>query len=174
MLLYLGHTDVGLLDGGFPAWATESPGLIETGAPRPPPPGDFEPAPQSDRRLRLDALRAVIAGAKVALLDARTSEEFAGKREQGQKRGGRIPGARLVPEAALRKADGRYVDGEELAKLVGPRLPGVPVVTYCTGGVRSALLAVLLEARLGVVAANYDGSLWEWSSHDDLPLETGP
>jgi len=36
-----------------------------------------------------------------------------------------------------------------------------------------ALVAVLLEVRLGIVAANYDGSLWEWSSRDDLPLETG-
>jgi len=54
-----------------------------------------------------------------------------------------------------------------------PSKIGTPVVTYCTGGVRSALLAVLLEARLGIVAANYDGSLWEWSSRDDLPLETG-
>jgi 3-mercaptopyruvate sulfurtransferase SseA len=36
--------------------------------------------------------------------------------------------------------------------------------------VRSALLAVLLEARLGIVAANYDGSLWEWSADPSLPL----
>jgi thiosulfate/3-mercaptopyruvate sulfurtransferase len=174
MLLHLGHTDIALLDGGFPAWGAQNPGRIETGAARPPPPEDFEPLPQPDRRIRLDALRAALAVGKVTLLDARTAEEFAGKRERGQKRGGRIPGARLVPEAALRGADGRYVDGETLAKLVGPIKAGVPVVTYCTANVRSALLAVLLEARLGIVAANYDGSIWEWSSRDDLPLDAGP
>jgi 3-mercaptopyruvate sulfurtransferase SseA len=43
-------------------------------------------------------------------------------------------------------------------------------ITYCTGGVRSALLAVLLEACLRVLAANYDGSLWEWSADPSLPL----
>ncbi len=174
MLLYLGHPEVALLDGGFPAWKTDNPGRIEKGASRPPLPGDFEPVPLPDRRIRLDALRAALALGEVTLLDARTAEEFAGKREQGQKRGGRIPGARLVPAAALRSADGRYVDGEALVKLAGPLRPGAPVVTYCTGGVRSALLAVLLEVRLGVVAANYDGSLWEWGARDDLPLETGP
>lgn len=119
MLLYLGHPEVALLDGGFPAWKAENPGRIEKGASRRPPPGDFEPVPLPDRRIRLDALRTA------------------------------------------------------LAELAGPLRPGAPVVTYCTGGVRSALLAVLLEARLGVVAANYDGSLWEWSARDDLPLETG-
>ncbi len=174
MILSFGHPDVALLDGGFPAWRVENPGQIEKGASRPPPPGDFEPVPQTDRRIRLDALRSALAASEVTLLDARTAEEFAGKREQGQKRGGRIPGARLVPAAALRSADGRYVDGKALAELAGPLRPGATVVTYCTGGVRSALLAVLLEARLGIVAANYDGSLWEWSSRDDLPLETGP
>ncbi len=173
MLLTLGHPEVALLDGGFPEWAARNPGRIEKGAARPPPPGDFEPVPQPDRRIRLDALRAALAASEVTLLDARTAGEFAGERERGQKRGGRIPGARLVPAAALRSADGRYVDGEALAKLAGPLRPGSPVVTYCTGGVRSALLAVLLEARLGIVAANYDGSLWEWGSRDDLPLETG-
>ncbi len=173
MLLTLGHPEVALLDGGFPAWQVENPGRIEKGASRPPPPGNFEPMPLPERRIRLDALYTALAASEVTLLDARTAEEFAGKREQGQKRGGRIPGARLVPAAALRLADGRYVDGEVLAELAGPLRPGAPVVTYCTGGVRSALLAVLLEARLGIVAANYDGSLWEWSSRDDLPLETG-
>lgn len=171
MLLTLGHPEVALLDGGFPAWQAENPGQIERGASRPPPPGDFEPVPLPGRRIRLDALRTALAASEVTLLDARTAEEFAGKREQGQKRGGRIPGARLVPAAALRSADGHYVDGEALAELAGPLRPGALVVTYCTGGVRSALLAVLLEARLGIVAANYDGSLWEWSARDDLPLE---
>jgi thiosulfate/3-mercaptopyruvate sulfurtransferase len=174
MLLYFGHSEVALLDGGFPAWQAENPGQIEKGASRPPPPGDFEPVPQPERRIRLDALRTALAASEITLLDARTAEEFAGKREQGQKRGGRIPGARLVPAAGLRSADGRYVDAEALAQLAGPLRPGAPVVTYCTGGVRSALLAVLLEARLGIIAANYDGSLWEWSSSDDLPLEAGP
>ncbi len=173
MLLTLGHPEVALLDGGFPAWQAENPGRIDKGDSRPPQPGDLEPMPQPDRRIRLDSLRAALALGEVTLLDARTAEEFAGERERGQKRGGRIPGARLVPAVALRSADGRYVDGEALVKLAGPLRPGAPVVTYCTGGVRSALLAVLLEARLGIVAANYDGSLWEWSSRDDLPLETG-
>jgi thiosulfate/3-mercaptopyruvate sulfurtransferase len=92
----------------------------------------------------------------------------------GQKRGGHIPGARLVPAKSLYGADGRYVDVDELQRLAGlgptASIRSERPITYCTGGVRSALLAVLLEARLGVVAANYDGSLWEWAADPSLPL----
>lgn len=176
MLLYLGARDVALLDGGFPAWRTLEDVRIERGPPRDagPPAGDFEPAPSPERRIAADALRDLLASRPPVLLDARTPEEFAGKRLTGQPRGGRLPGARLVPLAALRRADGTYASAEALAAAVGSLPAGQPVVTYCTGGVRSALLAFLLEARLGTVVANYDGSLWEWSSREDLPMDEGP
>jgi thiosulfate/3-mercaptopyruvate sulfurtransferase len=89
----------------------------------------------------------------------------------GQKRGGHLPGARLVPETSLYDGEGRFVSAEALARLAGLTGKTEKTITYCTGGVRSALLAVLLEARLGVVAANYDGSLWEWSADPSLPME---
>ncbi|MEE8408642.1 MAG: rhodanese-like domain-containing protein [Myxococcota bacterium] len=45
------------------------------------------------------------------------------------------------------------------------------VVTYCTAGVRAAFVqAVLVDAGFGRVA-NYDGSWWEWASHDELPVQ---
>ncbi len=175
MLLALGARDVALLDGGFPAWEKLAGARVERGPPdgaveRP---GDFEPSPQPGRRIGADALRDLL-GSGAVLLDARTPEEFTGKTLTGQARGGRLPGARLVPLAALRAPDGRYASAEALAAAAGPLPEDRPVVTYCTGGVRSALLAFLLEARLGVVAANYDGSLWEWSAREDLPMEAGP
>ncbi|MBK9061639.1 MAG: sulfurtransferase [Acidobacteria bacterium] len=175
MLLALGARDVALLDGGFPAWEKLERARLERGPERgaAPPPGDFEPSPQPGRRIAADALRDLLGSRGAILLDARTPEEFTGKTLTGQARGGRLPGARLVPLAALRAPDGTYASAEALAAAAGPLPAERPVVTYCTGGVRSALLAFLLEARLGVVAANYDGSLWEWSSREDLPMETG-
>jgi len=91
----------------------------------------------------------------------------------GQKRGGHLPGARLVPAPGLRTPSGAYVSAEALARLAGPLPQEALLVTYCTGGVRSALLAFLLEARLGLLAANYDGSLWEWGDDESLPLVLG-
>lgn len=178
-LLYWGAHEVWLLDGGFPAWRTESARPVETGKARKVAPGDFVLDARSQRRIETRELKAAAEASDSALLDARTPAEFAGKTMAGQKRGGHIPGARLVPAKSLYGADGRYVGAEELARLagLGPQdskgadsKRAARPITYCTGGVRSALLAVLLEARLGVIAANYDGSLWEWSADPSLPL----
>jgi len=174
-LLYWGVHEVWLLDGGFPAWRREPARPVESGKARRVAPGNFVLGVRPERRIESRELRAAVDTADAVLLDARTPAEFAGERMAGQKRGGHIPGARLVPAASLYAADGRYVGADELRRLAGlepstPRDPRTRPITYCTGGVRSALLAVLLEARLGVAAENYDGSLWEWSADPTLPL----
>jgi thiosulfate/3-mercaptopyruvate sulfurtransferase len=175
-LLYWGAAEVWLLDGGFPAWRADPARRVETGAAREAAPGDFVLHVRPERRIETAALKAALDAKSAALLDARTPAEFAGETMSGQKRGGHLPGARLVPERSLYDKGGRYVAADELMRLAGlsPDGPhgsrGRPI-TYCTGGVRSALLAVLLEARLGILSANYDGSLWEWSADPTLPLE---
>ncbi len=164
-LLYWGASRVALLDGGFPAWrAARRP--IETGPGSAAALGDFEVRPREERRIRLEALRSRLG--LVRLLDARTPEEFAGKTMPGQSRGGHLPGATLVVARSLYGPDGGFVDAKAL--LAAGADDARELVTYCTGGVRSALLAVLIEARLGRIARNYDGSLWEWSADPALPL----
>ena len=59
----------------------------------------------------------------------------------------------------LYQKDGLYSDKNVLQKL-----RGVDFV-YCLGGVRSALLALLLEDSFGSIVKNYDGSLWDWYQH---------
>lgn len=173
-LLYWGAQEALLLDGGFAAWTSDPSRPVERGDPKAGPAGDFVVRVRPERRIeRADLLAAIRLGGRT-LLDARDRAEYEGKRLHGQRRGGHLPGARLVPFRSLRREDGRYLDAEDLAALVGPlEGPGAPI-TYCTGGVRSALLSVLIEARLGVLAPNYDGSLWEWSADPALPLVTTP
>lgn len=173
-LLYWGADAVVLMDGGFPAWVRAGMPVARGRAAAPAAAGTFVLAPRAARRALLADVVELgrVAHPGRALLDARTPEEFEGRRVAGQSRGGHVPGARLVPHRALYAADGRYVDAATLAALMGG-LPAGGAVTYCTGGVRSALLAVLLEARLGVVAANHDGSLWEYA-RSPAPLTTTP
>jgi len=170
-LLYWGFSEVVLVDGGYPAWAAAFPNRIERGRFRP----TAAPAPPVLRRMawrRIEAVEvraAVDAGVK--LFDVRTPEEFAGKPMTAQKRGGRIPGARLVALKDLYRPDGTFVDGPTLQKLAGGMPREARAIAYCVGGVRSALFAVLVEARLGISVANYDGSMWEWSADPTLPME---
>ena len=52
-------------------------------------------------------------------------------------------------------------------------VPDQKVVAYCTGGIRSAWVVVVL-AHLGYGrVANYAGSMWEWSAEpaEAYPLE---
>ncbi|MBL8114518.1 MAG: sulfurtransferase [Acidobacteria bacterium] len=171
-LLVLGAANVALLDGGFPAWkAAGRP--VERATPPLPSPGTFTVALRGERRARLEEVAQALRAGR-PLLDARSPEEYSGKAMTGQKRGGHVPGARLVPEDRLYRPDGRYVTAGELRALIGlgEKPSGAPPITYCTGGVRSALLSLLIEARLGIVSPNYDGSMWEWSAREDLPLTT--
>lgn len=168
-LLYWGAQDVALLDGGFPAWVQAGMPIEKGESKVKVPAGDFTLSPDDTRRIALDRLIDVVKAGSRLILDARTNEEYDGKRMPGQKRGGHIPKSRLVPEASLYQADGRYIDSAGLAAVTRIERNQSPVA-YCTGGVRSALLAVLLEARLGVRTANYDGSIWEWAAHRDLPM----
>ncbi len=174
-LLYWGAGEVWLLDGGFPAWRADAARPVETAAVRSAP-GDFVLRVRPERRIERAEMKAALDVKGTRLLDARTPAEFAGETMSGQKRGGHIPGARLVPAKSLYDEKGRYVGADELMRLAGlgtegENRRGDRPITYCTGGVRSALLAVLLEAHLGILARNYDGSLWEWSADPSLPLE---
>lgn len=163
-LLYWGANEVRLLDGGYPAWAKAGLPLSrgdEAELPR----GNFVVTLQPARRALIPDVQA--AQGKARLLDTRAEDEFKGKTMSGQKRGGKIADARLVPVLSLYTPEGTYVGKEELT-----RLTGAPenAIAYCVGGVRSALLALLLEARLGKLTRNYDGSIWEWSADESLPL----
>jgi thiosulfate/3-mercaptopyruvate sulfurtransferase len=166
--LYCGVQKVTLLEGGFAAW--KSLGLaIEKGPAQSLPAGDFIVSLNASRRAQLSDVSQNLKSRTHELFDARTKAEFAGEKMPGQKRGGKIPGAKLVVFSELYTADGRYISSAGLKTLIGAQ-KSAPI-TYCTGGVRSALLAILIEARLGTKAMSYDGSLWEWSRDAKLPLD---
>lgn len=168
-LLFWGAKHVALLDGGYPRWLQlKLP--IEIGKAKSTKAGDFVYSLNPQRRATKADIFKNLKTNERSLLDIRSREEFDGYTMPGQKRGGHIPKSQLVEFSSLYQNDGRFIDTAHLKKLIGDRISTMPI-TYCTGGVRSALLALLLEAKLGIYAANYDASMWEWSSDEKLPIE---
>jgi thiosulfate/3-mercaptopyruvate sulfurtransferase len=173
MLEHLGHTEVRVLYGGMRRWS-------ERGLPTqrfsgdPPVQGDFRAAPPSGRRILSASLRDKLGGQDLTILDVRSREEFDGATPYGSPRGGRIPGARHFFWREVFAADGNLLPaGQVRARLasLGFRGGSDTVVTYCTGGVRSGFVYLVLR-WLGVSApVNYDGSWWEWSDASELPVE---
>lgn len=165
-LRYLGHREVYILDGGVRAWiqARGRTASVPSGPLR----GDFgPPRVMADLRAnagRVQALRA--DGARI--FDARTTEEYQGATPFMSPRGGHVPGAHSLHWKTLLDPQGKLRTPIELESLLGSG--DAPTVVYCTGGVRSAFVVAVLT-HLGRPAVNYDGSWWDWSSQEDLPVE---
>jgi thiosulfate/3-mercaptopyruvate sulfurtransferase len=176
MLRTLGHPTAVLVNGGMHSLAEA--GLPVTAEPTPPPArGDFVVARTSEYDIDRDTLAALWLPerpAGVVLVDTREQREFDGATPYGESRGGHVPGAVHLHWAELVNSFGYLFGRDELLARLAERniTPDRTVVTYCTGGVRSGWLVVVL-ADLGFPdVRNYAGSMWEWSAGDpnDYPL----
>lgn len=105
------------------------------------------------------------------VLDTRSWDEYRGLRSYvGRK--GRIEGARHFHVDSFFDSSGRLRDKSQLLKeLKAKGIDGSkPVVTYCSGGIRSAMAYYLLRHHLGFAAVtNYEGSWAEWSKRALTP-----
>jgi thiosulfate/3-mercaptopyruvate sulfurtransferase len=177
VLRYLGHEDVHILDGGIGAWVksgqkTEGqaakPGSKEQ--------GHFEPKPIAALRADFHDVDGARKSKNAFVIDSRSADEWNGATPYMEWRGGHVPGAHHVEWLSLIGKDGRLLPKDQ----VGARLKSLgigdesKVITYCTGGVRSAFVqAVLLQYGYRNVA-NYDGSWFDWSRRSELPISLTP
>jgi thiosulfate/3-mercaptopyruvate sulfurtransferase len=173
MLEYLGHPAVRVVRGGVAAFD----GPRAHGEPPAATPGDFVARPLAARRATTTALAE--RATAVTLLDTRTAEEFAGATLHGEARGGRLPGARhlhwkdLFEPGGSADAPPALKSRSALAALFAAH--GVtterPTVAYCTGGIRSGFVYLVLRGLDHPQVANYDGSFWAWAADPALPVE---
>lgn len=174
LLHWMGHTDVRVLDGGWPAWLAA--GLhVEAGAPAPRAPAAAYPTQAEGwATWSADALQARLG--QVRLIDARAPERYRGEVEPLDAVAGHIPGALNRFFKDNLQADGRFKPDEtlraEFVALLGAG--GLPVVHQCGSGVTAChnLLAMQIAGLEG--GALYPGSWSEWSSDPARPMVRGP
>ncbi len=173
-LEYLGHGEVYLFPNGYEALLAEldvEPST-ETVTPEK---GDFVVARRDSIRATADEVLAVVNGeATGVLIDTRKLTEFEGTEDRGDPRQGYIPNATYYYWEDVYNEDGTLRDREELRaefEQLGFLEEDVAIIPYCQTGVRSATVYAVLR-WLGIDSAkNYDGSWYEWSRSNDLPIE---
>lgn len=98
------------------------------------------------------------------IVDVRTDEEYDGAVLYDEAQGGHMPGAIHVRYTDLFKDDGTLKPNDEIVEMF--EAAGVEkddkVVAYCTGGIRSAYVQLVLEMCGYENTWNYDQSYWRW------------
>lgn len=179
-LEYYGHGGVRALNGGMSTWQREGRPLTQ----QPPTiaPALFRARPQPERLATAAQIVSLLREPGVALVDARSREEYTGRVAQlpkgpqlPMKRSGRIPGAVHVDWVNDLDPDrsGRLKPAPEL--LATYEAAGVTrdkqVITYCRTGHRAAHSYLALRLLGYPDVRVYDGSWAEWNADPELPAE---
>lgn len=172
VLRYYGHTRAKVLNGGWHRWLSE--GRPVTFHATNPPRAKF--LARRNETLIADAefLKEACEAGTSQIMDVRTDGEWEGSNSRGNKRAGRVPGARHLEWLNfVAKDDSRkFLPADQLQSL----LDGAgftreePLITYCQGGIRAAHAAFVLELMGYEDVRVYDGSMREWANRDDTPL----
>lgn len=168
-LEYLGHPNVRVLDGGFPAWTRA--GLAVTTEVTAPVPSKWHGEVVPARSATWDQVRDRLNTADVAIVDTRSAAEYYGEQVRA-KRGGAIPGAVHLEWTQNLSPDGTYKSVDDLRAMYAALgvTPDREVVTYCQGGYRAAHTYLALRLLGFPRVRAYTGSWKEWGDREDLPV----
>ena len=167
MLRWIGFDNAALLDGGLNAWTAAGGELSD------------EPVTPTPRTLSVNLrpgliadqaeVRAAIDDETMQLVDVLPEIHYRGEWTM-YARPGHIPGAINVPTGRLFDETGHFRPEEELATLLDSD-SDMRTITYCGGGI-AATLDAFVFTRLGFTdVAVYDGSLEDWTSNPDNPMD---
>ncbi len=169
LLRWLGHERAAVLDGGLTAWqAAGRPLSTDESAP---PAGNFEGTPGAMPISDADAVAEGLASGRIALLDARAAERFAGFVEPLDTRAGHVPGAVSTPFQDNLRADKCLRAPEELRAYYSAAIGDArDVVAMCGSGVTACHTLLALEVAGMPVASLYAGSWSDWISSAERPI----
>lgn len=180
LLRYLGHDKVGILDGGFSAWAAE--GHPVDAEPVISEPADFVVNPRSEfLATKSDMIEILNNPGSVKLLDNRDKIEWIGKSSSPYgidyaPRKGRIPGAVWIEWYEFMERDGSipyFKTTDKIRDICAQNglHPDDEIVIYCFKGARAANTFVALKEAGFSNVRNYFGSWNEWSRDPALPID---
>lgn len=175
LMLWLGHPQVRVLNGGLSAWKTHG-GTLTPQTPPLPPQGNFQAHPPLTPTVDTAYILKQLQSPELCLIDARTPERYRGEVEPLDPIAGHIPGAinrdynlNLLPTGAFKPTD-------QLQKEWTQYLANTPIHTivhHCGSGV-SACHNILAMAQIGLgITTLYPGSWSQWCANPAHPIATG-
>jgi thiosulfate/3-mercaptopyruvate sulfurtransferase len=173
LLRWLGHDEVAVLDGGWPAWVASG---APTSTERPSPSrAVFVPRVRPELVALADEVDRLRGSADHRVLDARTAERFRGDVEPIDPVAGHIPGARSLPLGENLDA-GKLRDPDAIrmrfARVLGD-VPAERAVAYCGSGVTACHLIWAAEVAGLCGMRLYPGSWSEWITDAKRPVVRG-
>lgn len=165
-----GCENVRMVDGGISA-------LKDIGAPVKGKPGkDFSSAlliEELDKSHDITTEELMAHYEDYKVVDVRTEKEYKGAVLYNEAQGGHLPGAVNIPYTELFQNDGTLKDNQTIAELFADN--GISkndrVVTYCTGGIRSAYVQIVLEMCGYKDTYSYCQSFWRWAVVGEVEKE---
>jgi thiosulfate/3-mercaptopyruvate sulfurtransferase len=173
--LYYGHQDVRILDGGFDKWSREDRPTATDGVTYAPSTYTAHPVP--DIYCSLEDAKAGQEQDDFVFWDTRAPAEYQGTVAgfgDPLPRMGHIPGAVHLEWTELLDSDTKTLkSAADLQRLLASRgiTPQKHVASYCQGGARGALAAVVLRILGYEHAKAYAGSFAQWSNQPDTRVE---
>jgi thiosulfate/3-mercaptopyruvate sulfurtransferase len=175
-LLYHGHKNAFVLDGGYEKWKAEAraTSLLPSKEPRPSHyvlTADPELFPA---RADADYIYTRLENPGVLVWDTRSPGEFAGSDVRAE-RGGHIPGAVPLNWTELQtEVNGVKVlkSREKIVALLQAHniTADKEIVAHCQTGIRSSYATLVLLGLGYEKVKNYDGSWIEWANNPTLPI----
>lgn len=104
------------------------------------------------------------------VIDTREKIEYDGATLYGEAKGGHLPGAINIPYSSLYREDGMLKSNKEIQEIFADA--GLEktdaIVTYCTGGIRSAFMQKILQMEGYNNVKNYEGSYYNWAAVNEV------
>ena len=171
LLKWLGHTNVAVLDGGWPAWLEQGGAISAQSSPLPAV-GTFSANINTELVLTADDVATGLADNSIVLCDARAPERYRGDVEPIDPVAGHVPGAINVPFMQNLSEDKRFKDVETLRWLHAATAASGSVVHMCGSGV-TACHNLLAYAVAGLQMPKlYAGSWSEWIRDPARPVKS--
>lgn len=172
MFRSMGHTNIAVLDGGFPAWS-EAHYPVEKPTNRSIETGNFKANYRSEMFCNSDTVLQATGESSKAIFDARSKGRFDGVELEPRKeiRSGHIPSSKNIPFSTLQK-EGRMIHKEELMNTFKDFTKDKEQLIFsCGSGITACILALAADISEIKNLTVYDGSWTDWGGNHELPIE---